>query len=135
MDRPVINHRSLIVAAVLALMLRALVPTGWMPVPTGGGGLGLAPCQAWSPAPAPAPAAHGHHAAPEQPRHDDHQNKPDQPCAFAGLSLSWTGDLPGFDPPSPPQSILAEPSTAPESAVARTLAAPPPPPTGPPAFA
>ena len=125
----------MILAGALALMLRALVPTGWMPVAAEGGGIGLAPCQAWSSEPAPAPAAHGHHAAPDQPRHDDHRNKPDQPCAFAGLSLSWTGDLPSFELAPPPRVIGAQPPTAPERAVARRLAAPPPPPTGPPAFA
>ena len=120
-------------AATLALMLRALVPTGWMPVAAEGGGLGLAPCQAWSPAPESPPAAHSHHGAPEQPRHrDDHGGKAEQPCAFAGLSLSWTGASPAFDLAPPP--VTAPPALAVFGAPAPAprLAAPPPPSTGPP---
>ena len=132
--RESLGRRLLVLGAVWALMLRALVPAGWMPGPAAGGGLELIPCRATAPAPAPAPVgAHaGHSAHQKQPSHEGHQGEGDQPCAFGGLSLSWTWAEapllpPALVPPAPPIEGLrrgVEP--------VRGLAAPPPPATGPP---
>lgn len=111
----------------LALFVRALVPTGWMPVATANGvRMELCAGQAM-PTQAMAGMKHGH----DQGK----QALPDHPCAFAGLGLA--ADI------APPLVVVAlalmpPPMLAPRGlavAVGRGLAAPPPPATGPPAFA
>lgn len=111
----------------LALFVRALVPTGWMPVATADG-LGMELCAGQAMAPqAMAGMKHG--------REQGKQALPDHPCAFAGLGLA--ADT------APPLVVVAlalmpPPMLAPRGlaiAIGRGLAAPPPPATGPPAFA
>ena len=116
---------SLLIA--LALLIRALVPTGWMPV-AGPDGMHLTLC--------PGQGAMAH-SMPGMKGGADHRGGalPDHPCAFAGLGLA--ADT------APPPLILpnrATPAVEPRRdqatvAVGRGLAAPPPPATGPPAFA
>lgn len=117
------------VVLALAVMLKLLVPQGWMPSP--GGGLMLCPDQV--PA-AAAPMAHrGHHAMPadQQPEHA----MPDgERCAFAGLGLAAApaAPMPVLALPRPLRTALVSRPYA--VAVGRGLAAPPPPATGPPAL-
>lgn len=94
-----LQHRALAAALfALALLVKLLVPAGYMP--SASGGIALQLCGGIVPAPAvkPAqPAMHmpgmAHHAAVEpQDQHDGHDGSPehpgaDMPCAFAGLAL------------------------------------------------
>jgi len=114
-----------------ALLLRVVVPGGWMPT-TGADGLvritmctGMGPVEAWLDADG---KLHDTSPAKGEP-------KTDQPCAFAGLIA------PALDPApvAPPFRATAERDRLPafatnEVAIGRGLAAPPPPPTGPPAI-
>ena len=120
------NRGRLIALLALALFVRALVPTGWMPVVTAEGvRLQLCAGQAMP------PVAGMHHSH----QQGEKQGLPDHPCAFAGLGLA--ADT------APPLVVLAVapvPGTGPAPrlfavAVGHGLAAPPPPATGPPAFA
>jgi hypothetical protein len=125
-----------------ALLMRVLVPAGWMPA--AGQGLGIQIC-----ADGMDGAAAARFAADAQHRFDralagsaaghdrddggDHRDK-SQPCAFAGLALPWTGsEAPVLAAPLPPEPVFALPAAAPAS-IGRGLAAPPPPATGPPAL-
>jgi hypothetical protein len=145
----------------LALLMKALVPAGWMPV-WEDGRLTIALCGGWVPAAAPDRASmdHGSHgaAAPGDPpmahaghgshdahqahapagevdhsQHEEERQGADQPCSFAAAGLSWTApDAPGADVAL---TLGARGGAAPlpsAVAVGRGLAAPPPPPTGPP---
>lgn len=117
-----------IILLALALLARALVPTGWMPVATAHG-VRLELCAGQdAAAPAMAGMAHGK-------KEHGKQALPDHPCAFAGLGLA-------ADSVRAPAIVSSPVVTAPLSAkgwravtVGRGLAAPPPPATGPPAFA
>lgn len=109
----------------LALMLRMLVPVGWMPA-TDGRSItlctGMGAVQAWI-------AADGtvHEKAPQP------AGKAEQPCVFAGLGAAIVlPDLAGPIAPVATPLAFAPPITA-VVAIGRGLAAPPPPPTGPPA--
>lgn len=107
----------------LALLLRLLVPQGWMPGEDGR----LVLCPQAGPV-AMAPMHHGHGKTPAPPAAD-------HPCAFAALGLAAAPPpavaatllAPAQTPPPPPPAHRASPN--------RGLAAPPPPATGPPAFA
>lgn len=108
----------------LALLARALVPAGWMPV-ADAGGVRLGLCD--SAVMAMPGMKHG-----PAPMH--HQGAPDHPCAFAGAAAAL--DSPVLAPPAPFLAAWIAPRSAPAAiAIGRGLAAPPPPPTGPPAFA
>ena len=120
------DRGRLIALLALALIVRALVPTGWMPVATAQGvTLELCAGQSMS----PTAAMH----------HGDHDGgkpaMPDHPCAFAGLGMAADTAPPPVIRPLPlvPTSPLALPVSA--VAIGHGLAAPPPPATGPPAFA
>jgi hypothetical protein len=121
----------------LALLLRALVPTGWMPAAAAGGGVALVPCTGLTPAPAPTTMHGGHHVVGVDQHHNhsapqpDHDGKGTQLCAFSGLAFAWTGaDQPwialptAFEAPTP---AVLQSRSAP-----RPSASPPPPSTGPP---
>ena len=120
------NRGRLFAMLALALVVRALVPTGWMPVATDQGiRFELCAGQAMP------PAAGMHH------RHkgESQQTAPDHVCAFAGLGLA-------ADTAPPPVMLALAPAPVPVAApraltvaIGRGLAAPPPPATGPPAFA
>jgi hypothetical protein len=120
-----------------ALLLRALVPAGWMPAQAGGGPA-ITLCAPGSPdgdpralaaANAVFQAALGDHG---QSPDDSHDGLGAKPCTFAGLTP--------LAPPSVPDALAHPPAadaaaTFPPSlraAVGRGLPAPPPPATGPP---
>lgn len=107
------------VLALLALLVRAAVPTGFMVAIDKGPHLVVCTGHTVSPS-NPGPSPH----------HD--QQKPDAPCAFAAAHVAIAGpDL----SPSPPRTELATETLtlrAPDLAPGRGLAAPPPPSTGPP---
>lgn len=120
--------RARVVALLaVALIVRALVPAGWMPVATGHG-LTFELCASQGPIPAAMAMHHGR---------KDHggQAAPDHPCAFAGLGLAADTAPPllALAAPAPPPAH--PPAAGRAVAVGRGLAAPPPPATGPPAFA
>jgi hypothetical protein len=125
-------RRALCAAAALALMVRALIPGGWMPVATAAG-LELRLCPAFAPAAAPPATDHHAHAPSPAPEESDHHKgggQGDQPCAFAGLALAAADpDPPVLLAPSPSQTQQPPLSSV---AIGRGLAAPPPPSTGPP---
>jgi hypothetical protein len=132
-DRPLLA--MLLLAALLA---KALVPAGWMPV-FANGAISLQLCGGWTPAPAAhhAAQAHGqqapHHAAtaPSEDGGDDAQPTADQPCAFAAAALPWT-PADASAPLPPPFFVPVVRRLAAAIGVGRGLAAPPPPSTGPP---
>jgi hypothetical protein len=108
----------------LALAVRALVPSGWMPAGENRG-MQLVPCPSEGAVPM---AGHHHH-------HRDDHAAADHPCAFAGLGLP--SDLPPPPPAILPRPRLAAITPAPvhDRRPGRGLAAPPPPATGPPLLA
>lgn len=122
-----------------ALLLRVLVPAGWMPA--AGGGFGIEMCadggavagfarEAQRRFDQAVAGAAGHEGSGGERSDDPHK---DQPCAFSGLALAWTQpDAFGLLPPAPAPATT--PAPAPIASVGRGLAAPPPPSTGPPAF-
>jgi hypothetical protein len=121
-----------------ALLLRVLIPAGWMPA--AGGGLRIELCadggamagferEAQRRFDQAVAGAAGH--AGKSERSDDPRK--DQPCAFSGLALAWTQpEAFGLLSPAPPPAAAPVPALV--AAVGRGLAAPPPPSTGPPAF-
>jgi hypothetical protein len=112
-----------ILAAVL--VLRVLVPQGWMPVHTAQGWQ-ITICTGTGPMQMTMPELPGHH-------HQDHVPG-DHPCTFAGFALA----LDRAAPPIlvlPPLSFSGWLIVAGRSiAIGRGLAAPPPPATGPPSL-
>lgn len=121
-----------------ALLLRVLVPAGWMPV-AHDGVLRLEPCPAWKP-PARAQAvrhapAHTPHGAIGEAGDDSSHGggSSDQPCAFAGLSSPLAqADIASAIASVPARALLPIPHLL--VGIGRGLAAPPPPSTGPPLF-
>ena len=113
-----------------ALLLRVLVPTGWMPAHGADGVTRITLCT-------PNGVAHAWVDA-DGAIHDKKPHEKsgaDQPCAFTGLAMA--GDLPAI---AALPATIAPSAAAPSIAGARAsighgLAAPPPPSTGPPAFA
>jgi hypothetical protein len=124
---------------LVALAMRAAIPTGWMPTFTPHG-VSLIPCFGWVVQGEPQPGTHAKHAdhavhessgakhdGSDKPKHD----MPTQPCSFAAAAV----DLPW--PVGSDSLAMALPS-APDFArlrfvsVGRGLVAPPPPSTGPP---
>lgn len=113
-----------------ALLLRVLVPTGWMPAHGADGFTHITLCT-------PNGVAHAWVDA-DGAIHDKKPHEKsgaDQPCAFTGLAMA--GDLPAI---AALLATIAPSAAAPSIAGARAsighgLAAPPPPSTGPPAFA
>lgn len=119
--------------AVLALIFRIAIPSGYM-VGTPGAGTGLPPlvictgsgAMTVAADPAGAPAGGDHQKNPGQPGGSEH------PCAFAAAAI-------GFEPPvltdiaAPPAVADAPPPALPATQrPGQGLAAPPPPTTGPP---
>lgn len=127
------HRRSLLSLVACAMLVRALVPVGWMPVASAQG-LRLMLCDGTGPAVA-RPVAH----AMQGMHHDDapgHPSMPgaDHPCAFAGIAPGIVA--PALAAPLPPARVVATPPLARAPvAIGHGLAAPPPPPTGPPTFA
>jgi hypothetical protein len=129
-----LQARLLLVLFACAMLARALVPTGWMPVATAQG-LWIVPCSGTGPM-IPQAAAPMAHAMPGMHHEDpDHGTTGvDHPCAFAGVTPAL--DAPTLAIALPPPFVRAVPSPIRALvAVGRGLAAPPPPQTGPPTFA
>lgn len=119
---------ALLLAA--ALLVRALVPAGWM-VGSTADGVGLVLCDGLAPETADAHAGM-HHAPADQG--EPEEPAPDVPCAFAGLAAAHEPVTPiGLDHPSPATAVVTP--ILPSATPGRGLAAPPPPATGPPALA
>jgi len=120
----------ILIALACVLFLRALVPAGWMPVPSGGA-FAIQPC----PAATPEPLAHaaGHHHGKHDSSHRFAGHNGD--CAFAPLltafaAIDASGPLPvPVVSASLPIGIFSPPAlkTGPPAL--------PPPATGPPALA
>lgn len=112
-----------------ALMLRILVPTGWMPVIGADGMTRITLCSgegrvvAWVDR---SGEVHKQGTPKSDPRHD-------QPCAFSGLALALADAPPPIIATRHPAPI-DRPAIFPASvSIGRGLPAPPPPATGPPA--
>lgn len=118
---------ALLVAA--ALLVRALVPGGYMAAPAAGS-ITVTLCADASGTPKQVQVALGDHELPGK----DHQDK-HSPCAFAGMAaaLADLAPLPALPLPPPPAVAASFPAQA--VAVGQGLAAPPPFQTGPPAIA
>lgn len=120
-----------------ALLVKLLIPTGWMPV-VGTEGVRLTLCGLAAPNAAAAAAVK--EAAERLAGHDGHGDDAptapaaDQPCTYAGLAFA--GIAPGPAAPLPVRAVAPKvrPVAAPVS-IGRGLAAPPPPATGPPLHA
>jgi hypothetical protein len=123
----------------LALLVRLLVPTGWMPE-VDAQGIRLTWCGSAGPPPPAFVAAmteaaerlHGGHHGPDHGGDADHK-KPggDQPCAYAGLAFAALDQaMAALEAPFDAPSSAVPPAMV--AAVGRGLAAPPPPSTGPP---
>lgn len=150
--RATARARALMTLIVCALVMRALVPAGWMPVASAQG-IRLALCDGTGPE---APVERALHAARASHamkvttargrmahvmtgmRHEqtpDHPaSAPDHPCTFASVTPGI--EAPALAAPLPPMRVTVVPARAQALvAVGRGLAAPPPPQTGPPTFA
>lgn len=126
------QHRSMMLVLTLAMVVKLLVPVGWMPV-FDGSRIGLELCGGYAPPPVAAHAMHhmgGTHT--DHRSHDKH--RAELPCPYAALAFAATDvDAPVFAlRPIEPDAVR---SSAPIVRVGRGLAAPPPPATGPPALA
>lgn len=118
-----------------ALMARALVPAGWMPVGTAHG-LTIELCSGRT------PGGDAQQLGAAQALLDaalagtaDHKGKSDaseQPCAFAGLAHAAPPPAATPAPPAPLADAPEVPPFALVAAIGRGLTAPPPPATGPP---
>jgi hypothetical protein len=127
-------RRQAMLLAAIALFLRILIPSGWMPAADG---MGLMPCLGTITATAmPGGAMMAHHASALASRHDSGHNQSDKgekPCAFVGFACALA-EPDGVSGPVlalvPMPLLLAAVSTG--ARIGAGLAAPPPPPTGPP---
>lgn len=122
----------------LALMMKLLVPTGWMPA-VGPGGVTLILCaSAGSPPSAEMAAAAARLqaalAGTDEGGHEPLDGSADQPCTYAGLAFAWTMAAAVPAMPMPLAAVLPR-RTEGTVAIGRGLAAPPPPARGPPATA
>lgn len=121
------RERFALLLVVAALLLRVMIPAGWMPTASTGYAItlctGAGVVSAWVDADGTV-----------------HKDKPspaygaEHPCAFAGFAAALIAPA-VLDSALPLLSTIATPliGWAFEQAVGRGLAAPPPPPTGPPA--
>lgn len=130
-----------------AMLVRALVPAGWMPMPDADGIVRLVPCDGYAPPaqPAKAQSTSDHHAHMAHASHgedrggEDHTNHdghvPRDPCPF-GLALAHGLDLPG-EPPALAAEPMAPALDFPALVAARLIALKSlrPPARGPPSFA
>jgi len=107
---------------LLALLLRTVVPAGWMPAATGGFNITL--CSGMG----PGAARMGHDA----PMHKDGP-QPDHPCAFAGLGAALVAPAAiGVVATFTPVVAVVAGRWSRSVAIGQGLSAPPPPSTGPP---
>lgn len=113
-----------------ALLLRMLVPAGFMIGTGAAGGPGLVLCDGYAPPPPPAamPMVHGGHHGPQ---HDPARHR-EAPCPYAALAAPVLPPLPPYvAPPAAPSEPAAAPLAL-ATSVEVGAAAPPPPATGPP---
>jgi hypothetical protein len=119
-----------LLALVCALLLRVLVPTGWMPAPSGGA-FAIEPCPAAEPAPmvmaAGSMAKHDHGAA--------HKDQHGGDCAFSPFHAGSPPPQELAPLPSPVTVAALLPSFSAASPLKTGPPALPPPSTGPPALA
>ena len=137
------HGRAPLVLLVLTLLLRMLVPQGWMPSEHS---VGIRPCFPTVLASRSEPAAPAHHGATGGHEHSAYagetahhrsgnqqpEHQPSQPCGYAALGFALSFP-PVFIQQLPAAAIV--PALVPlplATAVGRGLAAPPPPQTGPP---
>ncbi|WP_129791270.1 hypothetical protein [Sphingosinicella sp. CPCC 101087] len=122
-----------------ALLLRGLIPAGWMPASSGDGFV-LELCSGRMPGGAPEELRAARElldaalAGAAEHRDKDEGSAKDQPCTFAAFAPAWAGPAAFASPPPPPASTEALPPAL-MGAVGRGLPAPPPPATGPPLHA
>jgi hypothetical protein len=137
------HRRCLLLVFACAMLVRALIPTGWMPI-ADAQGFRIVPCSGTGPMRAPLAAADAsvdhvmadmHHATGVDDRSPEHHNPgADHPCAFASVTPAL--EAPVLAAPLPLVPVRAMPApTRMLVGVGHGLAAPPPPPTGPPTFA
>lgn len=113
-----------------ALLLRVLIPTGWMPAHAADGSFGITLCT-------PSGVSHAWVDA-EGKIHDKQPHKKssaDQPCAFAGLAMAGDVPMAAIGLPLTVQAVASHHPLSFSVGIGHGLAAPPPPSTGPPAFA
>lgn len=130
-----LQARLLLALFACAMVMRALVPSGWMPVVTAEMGVRFVPCSGTGPMVAQA-APTMNHAMPGMSHKDSGHGTAgiDHPCAFAGVTPAIDG--PALAVAQPLLFAQAIPPLARALvSIGRGLAAPPPPQTGPPAFA
>lgn len=128
---------SMAMLVLAALLMRSLVPVGWMPADEG---LGIQPCldAAVIVALERQPAAHHAHHGVEPAKPDKHDEHPQgqKPCSFAalGLALAAPADASAALELLPPDATALD-RAASREAPHRSGEALPPPQTGPPSFA
>ncbi|WP_232476273.1 hypothetical protein [Flavisphingomonas formosensis] len=116
---------------ICALLMRMLVPQGWMPVDTADG-LRITICTGAGPVQIELPRQSAASDGTHHRTGDQGHGAAEMPCAFSGLALALdTPSLPGFV--APIVTLLPWLAGAPGFVtIGRGLAAPPPPATGPP---
>ncbi len=128
------HRRWLLLLFACAMLVRALIPTGWMPI-ADAQGFRILLCSGTGPAmpTAKAPMDHAMAGMHHEKSSEHHSQGPEHPCAFAGVTPAI--DSPTLAAPLPPVHIRATPVLArTRVTVGHGLAAPPPPQTGPPTF-
>jgi hypothetical protein len=126
-----------LVAVLLALAMRLLVPTGFMwETAAHGSGARLVPCSGMTPAPVE-PGAHGmHHMAMAGSSHEkghEGSNTSSRECAFSALGGALDLADPLVAPAAPLLAVAFLPTFIAQALTpGRGLAAPPPPSRGPP---
>ncbi|SFO06409.1 hypothetical protein [Sphingomonas sp. OK281] len=129
------HRRWLLLVFACAMLVRALIPTGWMPV-ADAQGFRIVLCSGTGPTipSAQAPMEHAMAGMHHRKSSEHHSQGPEHPCAFAGVTPAI--DMPTLAAPLPPVRIRATPALARVLVtIGHGLAAPPPPQTGPPPFA
>jgi len=113
-----------------ALMLRLLVPAGFMIGADAAGAPTLVLCDGYAPPPPP-PAMPMMHAGHHGPQHDPARHH-EAPCPYAALTAPVLPPLPPIVAPSAAPAAPLAPAFALAAPVRPGAAAPPPPATGPP---
>lgn len=128
-----LHRRWLMLAMLVAMAARVLVPAGWMPV-AGPAGVTLGLCDGG--AMAPADMAMAMAASQDRLRHAGvpmhHQGAPDHPCAFAGAAASVDVPVLAALPVMAAGAVVVPAAVVALVAPGRGLAAPPPPSHAPP---
>jgi hypothetical protein len=133
-------NASLLALIGAALLLRAFVPAGWMPVRSADG-FAIELCSGLTAGGDPRDVRAARElldaalaGAAQDDEHEDQPGPSGQLCLFAGLAHAAPPPAPVDSvAPAPPAELIA--SFAHVAAVGRGLSAPPPPATGPPLFA